>query len=126
MKKTLLFFCSLIILSCSPDNSDNDINNEQPSTQEPENPETPEEPVEPETPTDLKLPQEINFRFNDLDINRDYTSQNLYTYDELNRITEIEINSKVNGIDFEKHNYRIVYNLDRSEERRVGNERKLK
>lgn len=112
MKKTLLFFCSLIILSCSPDNSDNDINNELPSTQEPENPENPETPETPETPTDLKLPQEINFRFNDLDINRDYTSQNLYTYDELNRITEIEINSKVNGIDFEKHNYRIVYNLD--------------
>lgn len=103
MKKLLLIFSSLLILSCSPEGLDNDINDEQPQTQEPQTP---------GNQSNFKLPLEINYRFNDLDINRDYTSQNLYTYDELNRITEIEINSKINGINFEKHNYKIVYNLD--------------
>ena len=105
MKKLLLIFSSLLILSCSPEGLDNDINDEQPQTQEPQTP---------GNQSNFKLPLEINYRFNDLDINRDYTSQNLYTYDELNRITEIEINSKINGINFEKHNYRIVYKLDTS------------
>lgn len=101
MKKTILFFFSLLFLNCTND-----------SISEPENTTTPENPVteEPETSTETRLPIEINYRFNDLDYNKDYTSENLYTYDDTNRITEIEINSKMNNSNLMKFNYKIIYN----------------
>lgn len=99
MKHFSAFIFILLIFSCS--NPDEDIRiDDQPIVEEPEQP----NPVKP-----VKLPKTIEYRYTNLLDSIFYQSDNHYTYDHLNRITKIVINSAVNekkSIDYE---YNIIY-----------------
>lgn len=99
MKHLYTLLLIFLIFSCS--NPDEDIKiDDQPIVEEPENP----TPIK-----NVKLPKNIQYKqFNYLD-SIFYTSDNYYTYDNLNRIIKVVINSTVNNkkeIDYE---YNITY-----------------
>ena len=96
-----IYFCifSILIFSCS--NPDEDIRtDDQPIVEEPENP----APIK-----NVKLPKRIEYaNINFLDAIF-YRSNNTYTYDSLNRITNIVINSSVNDVKTFDYEYHIIY-----------------
>lgn len=92
----------LIIFSCSSNNDETIDVSSQLLEDEPNNPSGPAAAVG-------KLPKEINYKFSNNFDNEIYKSDNHYTYDNLNRVTEISIKSFMNEEPLADYDYKIIY-----------------
>lgn len=90
----------LIIFSCSSNNDETiDVSSQL----------LEDEPNNPSGPAVGKLPKEINYKFSNNFDNEIYRSENFYTYDNLNRVTEISIKSFMNEEPLADYDYKIIY-----------------
>lgn len=100
MKKIyLLFLLVPLFISCS---DTDDVIDQHPEPEQPE----PEQPVPSKK---VKLPKSIQYKFTNYLDYEFYTSENLYEYDSLNRITHININTSLNNVKAVDYEYSLVY-----------------